>query len=870
MKRSLALVICLLNFLALGATHNRAGEITYAQVSDLTYEVTITTFTYTLSLADRPRLDIDWGDNTISTAERDPYKIEKLPNYYQKNVYVIRHTYPGPGIYRLVVQDPNRNLGVKNIPNSVNVVFSISTTLIVNPAMGRNSAPVLLNPPYDKAAKGYVFVHNPAAYDPDGDSLSYKLSVCTRDDGKAIENYTLPKASHSFRVDSISGDLIWDTPVDTGKYNVAIEIQEWRNGKKIGIVVRDMQIEVYETNNKPPVNSLLKDMCVEVGDAVNLIVSATDANNDKVLLKATSGIFSLDSCPALFTGIDTTPGFSSAGFTWAPCYEAVRNQPYNIIIKADDNNSVLSLTDIDNMSIKVLGPSPQLINALPIGKYITLTWQNYGTDLITGFNIYRREGQTTFNPDSCTSGVPSSTGFIKIAYIPGSSTTSFTDTGNGSALEFGKEYSYRIVALFPNLTESKTSNEITSTLISGVPVIKNVTVIKTDATDGSILLKWQPPDSIDVDTIQNANGPYEYRISRADGIAGTNFTFIKSLVNTKLSDSIFIDTLNTLGTGYLYKIVLWNRTPGFEFVIGDSSYASSVLLTASPGDKKMRFTINRNVPWINYRYDFFRYNGASYDSIGTTTQLTFTDAGLVNGTSYCYRVRSVGSYPSDDMPKNLFNNSQEACAVAVDNEPPCIPDLDVSSLCDSTKNEIKWSITDADCLADIAGYHIFYKPLDGNLFTMVETINDKYVFSTIHAPPNNIVSGCYAVTAFDPLGNESDKSIIVCVDSCKFYEIPNVFTPNGDSWNDELVAKTSGLVEKVDFRILNRNGLLIFQTDNPRIEWNGSYKGKIVSPGVYFYLCDVYDNSGQATFHLSGFVHVITELGAELNVIQTK
>ena len=42
----------------------------------------------------------------------------------------------------------------------------------------------------------------------------------------------LPPATNSIRVDSISGDLIWDTPADTGKFNVAMEIQEWRNGKK--------------------------------------------------------------------------------------------------------------------------------------------------------------------------------------------------------------------------------------------------------------------------------------------------------------------------------------------------------------------------------------------------------------------------------------------------------------------------------------------------------------------------------------------------------------------------------------------------------------------------------------------------------------
>ena len=179
-----------------------------------------------------------------------------------------------------MVQDPNRNQGVKNIPNSVNVVFSISTILTVNPAMGRDDTPVLLNPPYDKAAYGYVFIHNPAAFDPDGDSLSYKLTVCTREDAKPIQNYTLPPATHSIRVDSISGDLIWDTPADTGIFNVAMEIQEWRNGKKIGIVVRDMQIEVFNTKNKPPVNGPFQNYCVEVGDTVDFIFSATDENND--------------------------------------------------------------------------------------------------------------------------------------------------------------------------------------------------------------------------------------------------------------------------------------------------------------------------------------------------------------------------------------------------------------------------------------------------------------------------------------------------------------------------------------------------------------------------------------------------------------
>ena len=61
---------------------------------------------------------------------------------------------------------------------------------------------------------------------------------------------------------------------------------------------------------------------------------------------------------------------------------------------------------------------------------------------------------------------------------------------------------------------------------------------------------------------------------------------------------------------------------------------------------------------------------------------------------------------------------------------------------------------------------------------------------------------------------------MICVDSCNFYEIPNVFLKRDDI--NDWRAKTSGLVEKVDFKLFNRYGVLIFQTDEPRINWDGT------------------------------------------------
>jgi gliding motility-associated-like protein len=867
-KKFFLLILVSFYFANLQATHNRAGEITYVQLSDLTFRVTLTTYTYTLSFADRPTLDIDWGDNSVTTVPRN--SILTLPNFYRRNIYIWDHTYPGPGVYKIVMQDPNRNAGVKNIPNSVNVVFSIYTIITVNGAMGHESAPVLLNPPYDKAAFHHLFIHNPSAFDPDGDSLSYNLTVCRREDAKIIEGYTLPPATSSIKVDSISGDLIWNTPADTGKFNVAMEINKWRNGKKIAVVERDMQIEVFNTNNKPPENGPVHDYCVEAGQTVNFLFTATDPDNDFLTLKATSGVFTIPACKATFTKVDSVAGFASARFNWTTCFEAVRKQPYKVVFKSDDSNPDVKLSDIHNMNITVLGPAPHILSAIPESKTVRLTWDTYVSNIITGFNIYRREGPSTFKPDSCTSGIPSSTGFVKIGNVSGSSTTTYRDNDNGLGLQFGKEYTYRIVAVFPNGTESKASNEVTSTLVSGVPIIKNVSVRKTDPVNGSIFLAWKKPNKLD--TIP-ALGPYEYLIYRAAGVGGTNFNQIKSIQTANLNDTVFIDTLiNTSSTGYIYRIDLYNNGTN-RFLIGDPGFASSVFLSIQPGDKKARFTINRNVPWINSRYDFFRLNNATnaYDSIGTTDQLTFIDNGLVNGTQYCYYVKSTGGYQSLNLPKNLINFSEITCVTPVDNEAPCPPTLKVVSKCDSLYNNLSWAITDPVCLQDVAGYKIYSKMKSADSLSLLLTINDKNVFSYKHFPGETI-SACYAVSAFDAAGNESAKSSVVCVDSCNFYEIPNVFTPNGDNINDRLVAKTSGLVDHIDFKLFNRDGLILFRTTNPKIDWDGTYNGKIVSPGVYFYECVVYENgaSGVQVLHLSGFVHVITEEGSKINKQNTK
>ncbi|HRH66178.1 MAG TPA: gliding motility-associated C-terminal domain-containing protein, partial [Bacteroidia bacterium] len=240
LRSFLTVIVFMLISTGVYATHNRAGEIWVQYVGtngSLEYKATIITYTKTSSsAADRPTLDsVYWGDGSPRAVFVRLQKID-LGNDISKNVYEGVHTYSGNGTFLIHFEDPNRNSDVINIPNSVEVPFYVETELIINPFKGINSSPILTYPPIDQGCLNRIFIHNPGAFDPDGDSLSYELTVCRGANGDPIPGYTFPAASVSFSMDPVTGDLTWNAPVQAGEYNVAFKIIEWRFGSEMGYV----------------------------------------------------------------------------------------------------------------------------------------------------------------------------------------------------------------------------------------------------------------------------------------------------------------------------------------------------------------------------------------------------------------------------------------------------------------------------------------------------------------------------------------------------------------------------------------------------------------------------------------------------------
>lgn len=853
-----ALIVAGLSLPAL-ATHQRAGEITFRYISGLTYEVTIISYSYAPSPADRNELEISWGDGSTTVLGRinGPSGVNPAGIYcdhlgeivgpdIKKNLYTGQHTFPGPSSYIISLEDPNRNYGIQNIPSSVDIPLYIETLLTINPFVGPDSSPQLLLPPIDRGCIDHPFIHNPGAYDPDGDSLSYKLTTCRGAGGAAIPGYILPNlvdpnSTSTFTMNPVTGDITWDSPTLQGEYNIAFMIEEWRNGSRIGFITRDMQITIVSCQNQAPVIQPLADTCVTAGDTVQFTVVATDPDNDKITLSATGSPFLLTSNPADFTITLDVTGKTEGLFHWVTECDHIKRNAYQVFFKAIDQSPEVNLFDLKNMYIRVVGPKTENLTATGLGSTITLNWSPNRCSNAVSYKIYRRNGYYGFIPANCETGVPAYTGYQLIGEVSASD-TSYTDGDGFPGLAHGVDYCYMVVAIYPDGSESYASDEVCIKLKKDVPVITNVSILKTSADAGKVYIAWSKPTEID--TAQE-KGPYLYLIYRSFDYAGSNLILIDTL--TSLDDTLYYDEpVNTFDTPVSYRVDLFNNTPGNTFLIGKSLVASSVFLTLAPSDERMRININFDVPWGNLEYTIFRKNETTqlFDSIATTGFPYFTDSLLVNGKTYCYLVRTKGTYGTPGITDPLFNLSQEACSSPYDNEAPCPPILTVSPDCLSSSNTLSWTNSNQSCAADVMSYYIYYKPPNANTFSLIDSIQGPYDTTYTHL---NLVTiaGCYGIKSVDSLGNVSVMSDSVCVntDTCGGYRLPNLFTPNSDDRNDFFKPFPFTSVEKVDMNIFNRWGTLVFRTNDPQIRWDGKIMGtdQPAADGVYYYVCDVYE-----------------------------
>lgn len=68
--------------------------------------------------------------------------------------------------------------------------------------------------------------------------------------------------------------------------------------------------------------------------------------------------------------------------------------------------------------------------------------------------------------------------------------------------------------------------------------------------------------------------------------------------------------------------------------------------------------------------------------------------------------------------------------------------------------------------------------------------------------------------------------------------LPNIFTPGSEDINSKFSLYTINKYEYFHIYIYDRKGLLVFESEDPAFEWDGTYKGSPCPQGAYVYVCN--------------------------------
>jgi gliding motility-associated-like protein len=95
----------------------------------------------------------------------------------------------------------------------------------------------------------------------------------------------------------------------------------------------------------------------------------------------------------------------------------------------------------------------------------------------------------------------------------------------------------------------------------------------------------------------------------------------------------------------------------------------------------------------------------------------------------------------------------------------------------------------------------------------------------------------YTVVATNGAGCTDADSVLIRVEDPGTIYIPNSFSPNGDGVNDlyMVYGVKPEFMESFYFSVFDRWGERVFVSDKPDFSWDGSFKGKILNPGVFVY-----------------------------------
>ena len=87
--------------------------------------------------------------------------------------------------------------------------------------------------------------------------------------------------------------------------------------------------------------------------------------------------------------------------------------------------------------------------------------------------------------------------------------------------------------------------------------------------------------------------------------------------------------------------------------------------------------------------------------------------------------------------------------------------------------------------------------------------------------------------------------------------VPTAFTPNGDGKNDIVFVAGWGIKSLLYFKIFNRWGELVFQSEDINVGWDGTYKGVPQNIETYVYEASVLSYISDKPLTKKGYINLL-------------
>lgn len=398
---------------------------------------------------------------------------------------------------------------------------------------------------------------------------------------------------------------------------------------------------------------------------------------------------------------------------------------------------------------------------------------------------------------------------------------------------------------------------------SSAPVIATA---KTDAncsTNGTITV-----------TVTSGTGPYEYSIN-----GGT--TYQSSNIFNNVVPGTYNVTARTVGstcpaTPQQVVVSLVNTLAMTVAKVDATCTGGSITVTATAGSQPYQYSING----------------------GTTYQSSNTFTGLAAGT-YNVMVKDAANCTRSQQVTLTFTNN-----LAVGNSVSANICLGASFTPQLTGNAATYSWTPTTGVSNATVLNPVFTPQATTTYTLTATLGTCTTQRTVtigvspgataNAGPDAILiagdtyqmqgtgsAGTYlwtpstALSATNILNPNATPAVTTtytlrvttgqgcfATDDVTLTVIPycvkvmEAFTPNGDGINERWLITNGNCLQKAKAQVYNRYGSAVFESDDYKNTWDGTYKGKPLPDGTYYYVISFQLLNGKQVY-LKGNVTIL-------------